>query len=264
MNIFFRELAANRKSLIIWSIVVILLTIVGFSKFSAFYENPELLAVLDSMPPAVISALNMEAFNLTSVTGFYGMMMMYFGLILSIAAVMWGSDIISKEEREKTVEFSLTMPITRSRLLTAKFAAALLNCIVLLMVTGGISIVSAQPFQPGRDFYRFVMISMPAFFLNQLIFLALGIFLGSALKQYKKAGSISVSILLASYFMSIMFELSQKLKFLRYFAPLKYFDSVQLMQESSLDMNFVLLSLFIAAIFLFSAYLTYSKRDLYI
>ncbi len=32
---------------------------------------------------------------------------------------MWGSDIISKEERDKTVEY-LTLPVTRARLLTAK------------------------------------------------------------------------------------------------------------------------------------------------
>ncbi len=47
MNIFFRELRANLKSLLIWSGIVILFNIVGFSKFSAFYNNPELLSILD-------------------------------------------------------------------------------------------------------------------------------------------------------------------------------------------------------------------------
>ena len=58
-------------------------------------------------------------------------MFTYFALMLSIAAAMWGSDIISKEERDKTVEFSLTLPVTRSRLVTAKALAALVNCIGL-------------------------------------------------------------------------------------------------------------------------------------
>lgn len=70
MNIFFRELRSTFKSLLIWSAIVLLFNTVGFSKFTAFYENPDLLSILDSMPPALMAALNMNAFNLTTVTGF--------------------------------------------------------------------------------------------------------------------------------------------------------------------------------------------------
>jgi hypothetical protein len=102
VNIFFRELRANIKSLLIWAGIVILFNLVGVMKFSAYYNNPELLAIVDSFPPAMVSALSLNAFNLTTVTGFYGIMIVYFALILTIAAVMWGSDIIAKEERGKT------------------------------------------------------------------------------------------------------------------------------------------------------------------
>ena len=53
----------------------------------------------------------MRAFNMTTLSGFYGIMFIYFGLMGAIAAAMWGSDIISKEERDKTVEFSLVLPV---------------------------------------------------------------------------------------------------------------------------------------------------------
>jgi ABC-type transport system involved in multi-copper enzyme maturation permease subunit len=89
MNIFLRELRANLKPLIIWGVIVILFVIMGFSKFAAYEGNPELLAILDEMPPAVLSAFNFNAFNLTTVTGFYGVMFTYFAIILSAAAVMW-------------------------------------------------------------------------------------------------------------------------------------------------------------------------------
>jgi ABC-2 type transport system permease protein len=64
-----------------------------------------MLAMIEAMPPAVMDAVNMRAFNLTTLSGFYGLMFIYFGLMGAIAAAMWGSDIISKEERDKTVEF---------------------------------------------------------------------------------------------------------------------------------------------------------------
>ena len=264
MNIFFRELRANLKSLLIWSGIVILFCVVGFSKFSAFYNNPELLKVLDSMPPALISALDMDSFNLTTVTGFYGIMIMYLSLALSIAAAMWGSDIISKEERDKTVEFSLTLPVKRSRVITAKIAAALVNCLLLLLVTWAATLFSAQNYAPDSQFYEFVSTSLWAFFFIQMIFLALGIFLGSALKQHKRAGSLAVSILLGSYFASVLTGLSEEMAFLRYVSPFKYFDPLLMLRESRLEGGFALLSLLITAVALAGAYYTYSKRDLYI
>ncbi len=216
------------------------------------------------MPTALISSLDMDTFNLTTVTGFFGVMIMYLSLVLSISAAMWGSDIISKEERDKTVEFSLTLPVTRSRLVTAKLAAAAVNCVILLFVTWGATLVNAQNYQPDNEFYNFVAITMLAFLLIQMIFLSLGIFLGCALKKYKRAGSLAVSLLLGAYFASVISELSDKMKFLRYISPFKYFDPALLLRESRLEIGFVFLSFLIIAGLLMGAYLSYKKRDLYI
>lgn len=264
MNIFLRELRANLKSLLIWIGIVILFSMVGFSKFSAFYENPQLLEVLNSMPPALLSALDMNSFNLTTVTGFFGIMGIYFNLVLSISAVMWGSDIISKEERDKTVEFSLTLPVKRSQLISGKIAAVLVNCVILLLVTWGTTLVLAQNYQPDSEYYHFVMLNMLGYFFLQLIFMAVGIFLGCIVKKHKRAGSMAVSILLGCYFLSILMEFSSKLDFFKYVTPFKYFEASVLLRESKLDPLFIGLSLALTVIFLFAAYFSYSKRDLYI
>lgn len=264
MNIFVRELKANLKSLLIWCVIVILFNVVGFSKFTAYYENPEMLAILDSLPPAMLSAFSMNAFNLTTLNGFFGVMIIYFSLILSIAAAMWGSGIISKEERDRTVEFSLTLPVTRGKLVTAKTAAAAINCIVLLLVTWGITLFSAQSYQPDSEFYNFVAIGMLAFLIQQMIFLALGIFLACAMKKHKQSGALAVWLILGSYFLSILIGLDKDLDFLKYLTPFKYFDGAQLLRDLSLDPPFVLLSLAIVVVFLAGSYATYAKRDLYI
>ena len=264
MNIFVRELKANLKSLLIWGGIVILFVMVGVSKFSAYANNPEMLAILDGMPAAMLSAFNLKAFNLTTVTGFFGIMFSYYALLLSIAATMWGSDIISKEERDKTVEFSLTLPVTRSRVVTAKTLAALVNCIGLLLITWGVSLVGATPYQPDSSFYKFLVLCMLAVFIMQLVFLAVGIFLGCAMKQYKRASSLAVSLLLGTYFLSIVAELNKNLDFLKYFSPFKYFDAVSMLHESRIDVTFVGLSLAIVLVSMVGAYLTYARRDLYI
>jgi ABC-2 type transport system permease protein len=103
-----------------------------------------MLAILDALPPALLTAFDLQAFNLTTISGFFGLTFTYYALILSIAATMWGSDIISKEERDKTVEFSLSMPVTRSHLVTSKTMAVVVNCVCLLLITWGISLISIQ------------------------------------------------------------------------------------------------------------------------
>jgi ABC-2 type transport system permease protein len=264
MNIFVRELKANLRSLLIWGVIVILFILIGVSKFSAYYHNPEMVAILRDLPPAVLAAFNMQAFNLTTVGGFFGLMFTYFALILAIAAAMWGSDIISKEERDKTVEFSLTLPVARSRLVTAKTLAALVNCIGLLLITWGASLVSAACYQPEAGFQSFLSLCMLALFIIQLIFLAIGIFLGCAMKRYKRATAVALSLLLGTYFLSVISTLNENLDFLKYFSPFKYFDAGVLLRESRIDIGFVGLSLAIILVSIVGAYLAYARRDLYI
>jgi ABC-2 type transport system permease protein len=264
MNIFARELKANLRSLLIWGVIVTLFVVVGISKFSAYYNNQEMLSILDNLPQAVLNAFDLQAFDLTTVSGFFGVMFTYFALLLSIAAAMWGSDIITKEERDKTVEFSLTLPVTRSRLVTAKTLAALVNCIGLLLITWGASLVSAARYQHDSGFYGFLALCMLALFIMQLIFLSVGIFLGCALKRYKMAGSAAISLLLGTYFLSVVSALNKNLDFLKYFSPFKYFDAAFLLKESKIDIAFVGLSLAIILVSMVGAYMTFARRDLYI
>ena len=264
MNIFLRELRANIRSLLIWGVIVILFITAAMLEFSGYHGNPEMMEVLNSMPPALLEAFQLNAFNFTTVTGFFGVMFIWFALLSSVFSVMLGSDIISKEERDKTVEFSLTLPIPRQKLITSKILAAVVNCIAFLLITWGISLVHVARYQPESEFYNFLSLCMLAIFIMQMIFLAVGIFLGCAMKHYKRANSVAVSLLLGIYFISIISGLQEELEFLKYVTPFKYFDPAILLRESSIDLTFVALSVGIIAVLIAGSYLTYSRRDLYI
>jgi ABC-2 type transport system permease protein len=248
--------------MMIWGGIVVLIVLEALTEFSGFAGNPEMLEILDAVPQALLDAFSMQAFNLTTVSGLFGIMFTYLSLILSIAAAMWGSDVISKEERDKTVEFSLTLPVTRSTVVTAKTLAVLVNCIGLLMIAWAASIGFSAKYNPESEFFSFLALEMVAIFVLQLIFLALGIFLGCAMKYYKRASSIGVSLLLGTFFLSIFSGLSEDLEFLKYFTPFRYFDPAVMLHESTIDINFVWLSAAIIVVLMLGAYITYSKRDL--
>ena len=258
------KLKANLKSLIIWSVIIALFIVAGVSKFSAFAGNPEMLKILDALPPSVLEAFGMRAFNLTTVSGFYGIMFVYFGLMGAIAAAMWGSDIISKEERNQTVEFSLVLPVSRSRGHQPRHWLPWSICIVLVLVIWGISLLAVRPYNPDQAFYDFVALEMQAMFVVELIFLALGLMLGCVLKQYRLAGSIAVGIILVTYFMSVVTVMHAKLDFLKWFTPFKYFDAYALFSSGKMDTTYLLLSAAIIVVCMVVAYLVYNRRDLYI
>ena len=264
MNIFLRELKANLKSLLIWSGFIVFFIYMGMAKFSAFAGDEEMMKMLEGFPQELLDVFQMNAFNLTTVSGFFGVMFTYFALITAIFAVMLGSDIISKEERDKTVEFSLTLPITRSKLITGKILAALVNCIVFVLVIWGGTILLSQSYGPDASFYEFLRLCIIALFFIEMIFLAIGVLLGCAMKQYKRANSVAVSLLLGTYFLSIISGLNENLEFLKYFSPFKYFNPVKLLNESKFEPVYLWISLGIVIVSVIGAYLTYSKRDLYI
>ena len=264
MNIFLREIRANFRSLLIWSGVTIALIFIAITKFAAYEGNPEMLEILDSMPQVLLETFQFNAFNLTTITGFYGVMFTYFSLIATISAAMWGSDIISKEERDKTVEFTLTLPITRQKLITSKIFAAVVNCIGLLVVMWVASLIAVAQYQPDSEFYEFLALSMISLFIIQMVFLSVGIFLGCSMKQYKRAGAVAISVLLGTYFLSIISGLNEDLEFLKYFSPFTYFNPATLLNESTIDVGNVFLSLGIITVLIIGGYYTYARRDLYI
>jgi ABC-2 type transport system permease protein len=264
MRIFIRELKANFKSLLIWSVVLFLLIMIAVAKFSAFFENPEMLSMLDSIPPAMLDALDMRSFNLTTLSGFYGLMFIYFGLMGAMAAAMWGSDIISKEERDKTVEFSLVLPVSRSQVITAKALAALVNCIGFVLITWIVSIIAVQQYNPDKAFFDFLALEMQAMFVLEMIFLAIGLLLGCAMKHYKRSGSTAVAIILTTYFLSILSGMEEKLDFLKYLTPFKYFDAGNMFRTGQMESIYLIISFCIVLVCVVGAYWIYNRRDLYI
>jgi ABC-2 type transport system permease protein len=84
------------------------------------------------------------------------------------------------------------------------------------------------------------------------------------MKQYKRSASTAVAIILATYFMSIMSVMQEKLDFLKYFTPFKYFEAGELFRTGQMDGSYLLLSAGIITVCVAAAYWIYNKRDLYI
>jgi ABC-2 type transport system permease protein len=261
LNIFLRELKANRKALLIWSVCMFLFVASGMMKYTGYTASSS-SAVFAGLPPTLKALFGMGSFDVTKASGFFAFLFLYLELGVGIHAVLLGSGIIAKEESDKTTEFLMIKPVSRSTVITSKLLAALFNVVVVNIVTLVSSIVMVAAYNKGKDVSGEIAMFMVSMFFVQLIFLSLGAALSAFLKNPKPAGSISVGILLIGFLIFEITNLTDKLNYLNILSPFKYFSYADLAAGKGLNIVITLLSVVLIAIFTTLTYFFYKKRDL--
>jgi len=263
MNIFLREIKANTKSLILWSIGMFFMIISGMVKYSGFSASGQSMnEIMSQVPKSIRAVLGMGDFDLTKASGFYGMLYLYLLIMVTIHASMLGANIISKEERDKTTEFLMVKPVSRTGIITAKLLAALANVIILNIVTLALSISIVGQYSIGEEITGEILILMAGMFVLQLVFLFIGTGIAAASRNPHISASATTTVLLVSFILSAVIDMNSRLEGLKYLTPFKYFEAKNMMYGGGIDLVFILLSLAIIAILVGVTYVFYNKRDL--
>lgn len=262
MNIIKRELKANFIALIVWCVAGFGIVYAGMLKYESFSAVNTSMGQLSEMIPKPIRIIfAFETFDLTTVAGYYGMMFLYFLLIGAIHAVMLGAVIISKEERDKTADFIFVKPLNRSQIISNKLIAGVINLIVLNLIIMLTSIYIVGKFQGDYSLNNEIYRLMFALFLLQLLFFFLGTAISAITHETKKALGIATGVMLGTYLLSIIIDLYDKIEFLKYVTPFKYFESKQLMFGGTFQPVFVILTLIIYGGSLYLTYRGYKRHD---
>jgi ABC-2 type transport system permease protein len=261
MNIFLRELKANRKALIIWSVCMFLFVLSGMSKYTA-YSSGASSDIFDEMPSTLKALLGIGSFDVTTMSGFFAFLYPYLALTTGIHAVLLGNGIIAKEERDKTTEFLMVKPVSRSTILTSKLLVALLNVVIINLVTYISSIVMVAAYNKGKSISGEIAMFLLSMFIIQLIFLSIGALLSAFIRKPKASGALATSILFGSYVISKITDLTDSVNALNVLSPLKYFSYQKIVDGNGLSLVIVFLSLLLIAVCIVFTYIFYRKRDL--
>ncbi|MGE7090449.1 ABC transporter permease subunit [Lysinibacillus sp. NPDC048646] len=263
MNIFLREMKAFRKSLIIWSIGMLFLVGSGMAKYAGLATSGQSMnEIWSAMPKSLQAIMGTGALDISKVSGYFGVLYIYLVLMATIHAVMLGATIIAKEERDKTAEFLFVKPVSRMSIISAKLLVAVANIVSLNIVTGVSSIYLVGKYSEGESVNAHIAIAMTAMLILQLLFLFIGSAIASVSKKPKLAASISTGILLITYILSIVIDLNEKLSFMEYLSPFKYFEAKIMMNGGGVDSKFIVLSLISIVILLMITFVFYRRKDL--
>lgn len=262
MNIFFRELKANRKSLIIWCAVMIALVLGGMAKYTAYSSGGASNQVINDLPQSVKALLGMGSLDVTTMSGFFALLFLYIAVPAAIHAAILGSGILAKEERDKTVEFLIVKPVSRFTVITSKLSAALVNVVIFNIVTLAASIGMVASYNNGKDITGEIVVFFLSMFIIQLIFLSLGALISAFMKNPKGAGSIASGLVIGAYIVSEITSVNGQLNALNVLSPFKYFSYDRIIAGNGLDPVIVVLSVLLVAVFTAFTYFFYKKRDL--
>lgn len=262
MNIYLRELKAHRWGLLFWSLGMILMVMSGMAKFAAYEQAGQSAAeLMKQLPKAVQVIFGLTGFDLTKASGFFGVLFLYLAVMGAVHAVLLGSGLISKEERDKTSEFLFVKPIPRSRAITSKLLAGATNLVALNLVTMWSSFYFVGYYSKGENDSREILLLMAGLFFLQLNFFSLGALIAGTAHKPKSATGSATTIMLLAFVLYYIVNLNEKLDFLKYFTPFKYFDAALVMNDG-LDPVFLVLSLLIVVAATYGTYRFYTARDL--
>lgn len=263
MNIFLREMKAHRKSLIIWCIGILLLIAAGIGKYTGYSNAGQSMnELVAQLPQSVRAIMGISSFDITKISGFYGVFYLYLVIMASIHSTTLGATIISREERDKTAEFLYSRPATRNRIITAKLSAAFLNVVIFNIVTLTASIMMVGKYSKGENMTVDILKLMFGMFMLQMLFLVIGSGISALSGRPKTSASKASGIMLATFLLSIMIDVDKRLSILKYFTPFKYFESKHLMYGKSFEPVFIALTVLIFIAMIILTYTFYRKRDL--
>jgi ABC-2 type transport system permease protein len=234
---------------------------VGMTKYSGFQASGDAAnQILGQFPKSIQAVLGFEGFDLSTALGFYGVLFVYLAIMATIHATMLGANIIAKEERDKTVEFLLTKPISRSRVILSKMLAGLVNVIAINLVAllSSLWIVSSY----DDSIVGEIFLLMTGLLMLQLIYFFIGMMIGAIKRKSKRAATVASSVLMITFMINVAIGLNESLEILKYFTPFRYYFASEILSNGGLDGIYIALSGVIILICVYLTFALYEKRDL--
>lgn len=264
MPVFQRELKTNRKLLFIWAGALAALSYLIMAIFPTMLaDTGQIQDLLQSYPPEVLKIFGLDILSLNDPVGYHAtqsyLIIVLFG---SIFAAILGTTILAKEEDEKTIDFLLAKPITRSEILTGKLLCLIMYVVFFNLIIALITYISFWQFVTvtfSRQNLGYLLIAP---FFAHLTFACLGFLLALFFSRRKSAYSISIGLVLILYFLDVIASMSNKVEFLRYISPFYYINAADIVTNNSINgislLGLIAFSAFAAAL----TYFLYNRRDI--
>ena len=260
MTVFKHELRQGRSALIIWTAAISFMLgicIVIYPEMST--QMGDISAMFADMG-SFSQAFGMDRINFGEFLGFFGVECgNVLGLGGAFFAALLGISALAKEEKEHTAEFLLTHPVSRTRVITEKLCAVIVQIVIMNLAVIAVTALSVLIIGEAAYIKTFALLFL-SFFLMQLEVAAVTFGISAFLRR----GSLGIGLGLAAvfYFMNIVANLIDETKFLKYITPFGYTESADIIADGALNGGYLAVGMALAAIGVILAFWKYGRKDI--
>ncbi|HEY8345655.1 MAG TPA: ABC transporter permease subunit [Symbiobacteriaceae bacterium] len=225
LHVFRMELRLGRRSLLIWTAVLVIVVGVYLGLFP-YLQDPVMVEVLKAFPEALLEALSFSPTAIADVNTYHGTYVMgYVVLLATIYGLMQAGGSVSREPDLGAVEFLYTRPVSRKEIMVAKIGA-----FVLLVATLWVLVFAASTvvgLAVAEDEYDLAVQAMThlAGLLATLAAGGVAFAVAPFFQRMQTATSVGVGIGLGSFVLHALSQLSDRVRFFRYFS-LQYYAAL--------------------------------------
>ncbi len=260
MTILKHELRQGKSAFSIWTASIAFLLIVCVLLFPEMKGEMSAVGDVFSSMGSFTAAFGMDRLNFGTLIGFY---VVECGNVLGLGGAFFASLIgaaaLSKEEKGRTAEFLLTHPVSRTRVITEKLIAVMVQIVVMNAVILGLSLCSIAII--GEEIlWKEILLTHLAYFLLQVELG--GICFG--LSAFLRHGSTGIGLGLAAmmYFLNLIANITENTEFLKYITPFGYCEGADIVTNGKLDAARLGAGMLFAAIGILAAYIQYRRKDI--
>ena len=260
-----REFKVNFKSFIIWLSILIAMFLFVFIIYPYIITDETMKSMDELMqvfPPEVLKAFNMD---MTSISTVYGWIktegFMFILLIVGFYSSLLGTNIVLKEENDKTIEYLESLPVKRSNIMTNKIIVAI-TYIILMVVIMGIFNYIALLLSCDFNQKEFLLLSISPILIG-LPFFALNLFISTFLHKTKKTVGIGLGLVFIFYLFNVLSELSENVEILKYFSIYTLADTRGIIANTTINPLNIVISLVISFVFICLSYKRYNTKELF-
>lgn len=261
MIIIKHELRQGKNAFFIWTAAIASLLMICVVLFPEMKDQMKGVGDVFASMGAFSSAFGMDRLNFGTLKGFYAIEC---GNVLGLGGAFYASlcaaGMLSKEEKDKTAEFLLTLPIKRSRVVTEKFLSVCMQIAGMNEIVYGSSIAMMFIIGEKIPFVEVNLLHFSYWILQmELACICFGI------SAFLRKGSVGVGLGLAMvmYCLNLIANMTEKAEFFKYFTPFAYCEGADLVTERQLDVKLILIGLAFAVVSIVLAYYKYEKKDIH-
>ncbi|GAA2039136.1 hypothetical protein GCM10009819_25250 [Agromyces tropicus] len=259
LPLFRRSILDGWRGLLGWSIGLAAALMLYLPLYPSFGGAGEMQALLDSLPPELIRALDYD--QIATGAGyaqatFYGLIGFALG---TIAAVGWGTGAIANDEENGQLELVLAHGVIRGQLLAERAAAVFVKLLWLVVLSALVVLGLNEPSELGIEVGPLVAISVAYF---GLIALAAGasIAVGAMTGRRSWALGAGTGVAVAAYALNAVGNQSEDLRWLHDWSPYSWAYGDQPLLDGWSPA--IWLNLAVIAVLLVLGWLVFRRRDL--